>query len=54
MHYERLSGLLPEHCDGCGACSYVCPAGLDLAARVMEARESAGTIFLNWGDDDDA
>ena len=54
MHYERLVSLEPEACDGCGACSYVCPAGLDLAARVMEARESAGTIFLNWGDDDDA
>lgn len=54
MHYERLSGLLPELCDGCGACSYVCPAGRDVTARVMEARESSGTIFLNWGDEDDA
>lgn len=54
MHYERLVPLHPEECDGCGACSYVCPAGRDVAARVMEAREAHGTIFLNWGDDDDA
>ncbi|MCI8553640.1 MAG: 4Fe-4S dicluster domain-containing protein [Clostridiales bacterium] len=54
MHYERLSVLLPGECDGCGACSHVCPAGRDVAVRVMEAQDNAGTIFLNWGDDDDA
>ena len=54
MHYERLSTLLPTECDGCGACSYVCPAGRDVTTRVLEAQENAGTIFLNWGDDDDA
>ena len=53
MQYERLSGLLPEDCDGCGACSYVCPAGLDVTAKVLEARDARGTIFLKWGDGDD-
>ena len=54
MHYERLPSLLPEECDGCGACSYVCPAGRDVTAKVLEAGQTQGTIFLNWGDDDDA
>ena len=53
MQYERLSSLLPEECDGCGACSYVCPAGLDVTAKVLEARDAHGTIFLKWGDGDD-
>lgn len=54
MHYERLPSLLPEECDGCGACSYVCPGGTDVTAKVLEAGQTQGTIFLNWGDDDDA
>lgn len=54
MHYERLPALHPEECDGCGACSYVCPAGREVTARVAEANQTHGTIFLNWGDDDDA
>lgn len=54
MHYERLPSLRPEECDGCGACSYVCPAGRDVTAKVLEARQNKGTIFLNWGDEDDA
>lgn len=54
MHYERLVSLHPEECDGCGACSHVCPAGREVTARVLEAGQSHGTIFLNWGDDDDA
>ena len=54
MHYERLPALHPEECDGCGACSHVCPAGRDVTAKVLEARQTRGTIFLNWGDDDDA
>ena len=54
MHYERLASLHPEGCDGCGACSYVCPAGRDVAVRVQEAASTNGTIFFEWGDDDDA
>lgn len=53
MQYERLATLLAEECDGCGACSYVCPAGLDVTARVLEARDAHGNIFLDWGDSDD-
>lgn len=54
MHYERLVTLSAEECDGCGACSYVCPAGRDVTAKVLEAKLTRGTIFLNWGDDEDA
>lgn len=53
MQYERLPSLLPDACDGCGACSYVCPSGLDVAAKVLEARETKGTVYLKWGDGDD-
>lgn len=52
MHYERLQHLSPSDCDGCGACSYICPAGRDVAAEVAEAGQTKGTVFLNWGEDD--
>ena len=53
MHYERLQHLSPWECDGCSACSYVCPAGRPVAAEVLRAGEQHGTVFLNWGDDPD-
>lgn len=49
MHYERLAHLHADACDGCGACSYVCPAKRDVANAVLYAAQSDGTIFLNWG-----
>ena len=52
MHYERLQHLSPSDCDGCGACSYICPAGRDVAREVMEAGQTKGTMFLDWGEDD--
>ena len=52
MHYERLRHLDATECDGCAACSYVCPAGRDVAAEVLRAQESNGTMFLSWGDDE--
>lgn len=52
MHYERLQHLSPSECDGCGACSYICPAGRDVAAEVTEAGKTKGTMFLNWGEDE--
>lgn len=54
MHYERLASLLPEECDGCGACSYICPMGREVTAHVLEAGCTGGTMYLNWGDDEDA
>ncbi len=52
MHYERLQHLHPRECDGCSACSYVCPAGRPVASEVLRAGETNGTMFMNWGDDD--
>lgn len=52
MHYERLQHLYPSDCDGCGVCSYVCPAGRDVAQEVLEAGQTKGTMFLNWGEDE--
>ena len=52
MHYERLQHLSPEDCDGCGACSYICPAGRPVAAEVLRAGQTKGTVFLAWGEDD--
>ncbi len=52
MHYERLQHLHPQECDGCAACSYICPAGRPVAAEVLRAGETNGTMFMNWGDDD--
>ncbi len=53
MQYERLAPLLPEECDGCGVCSHVCPSGLDVTAKVLEARDAHGNIFVKWGDGDE-
>lgn len=53
MHYERLRHLSPQECDGCGLCSYICPSQRDVAAAVLAAGESSGTMFLDWGGDHD-
>ncbi len=52
MHYERLQHLSPQNCDGCAACSYVCPAGRDVAADVLRAGETGDTMLLTFGEDD--
>jgi electron transport complex protein RnfC len=52
MHYERLQHLHPERCDGCGACSFVCPASRDLMQAVQYAASTDGSIFLDWGGND--
>ncbi len=54
MHYARLRRLTPRLCDGCGICSYICPAGRDVAAAVLRAGETSGPVFLDWGGDDHA
>lgn len=53
MHYERLRHLAPEECDGCGLCSYVCPSQRDVTTAVLAAGESGGTMFLDWGGEQD-
>ncbi len=53
MHYERLQHLSPWECDGCNACSYVCPSGRPVADDVLRAGGTGGTMFLEWGGDRD-
>ena len=52
MHYERLQHLSAWECDGCGVCSYVCPAHRNVTLDVLRAGESGNTVFLHWGDED--
>ena len=52
MHYVRLMHLSPNDCDGCAACSYVCPAARDVVGDVLQAGQTKGTVFMNWGEDD--
>lgn len=47
MHYDRLPGLEATRCDGCGACSYVCPAKREVTAAVLQARDIQHTIFMD-------
>lgn len=54
MHYERLGSLSTHLCDGCNACSYICPCGIDLAAVVREAAATDNTISVDLEEDDDA
>ncbi len=53
MHYERLQHLSAWECDGCDACSYVCPSYRPVADDVLRAGETGGTMFLDWGGDSD-
>lgn len=53
MHYERLQHLSAWECDGCNACSYVCPSHRPVADDVLRAGETGGTMFLDWGGDGD-
>lgn len=54
MHYERLGSLSTDLCDGCNACSYICPCGIDLAAVVREAKTASAAISVELEEDDDA
>ncbi len=53
MQYDRLNSLHPEECDGCGACTWICPAGRDVMYAVLAASETDGPVFLNWGGNED-
>jgi Na+-translocating ferredoxin:NAD+ oxidoreductase subunit D len=37
---KKLKKLQPDLCDGCGHCSYVCPARIDLKGSVLRAKVS--------------
>ncbi len=54
MHYERLGALEASSCDNCGACSYVCPCGIDLASIITEARGTDSAILLELEEEFDA
>lgn len=54
MHYERLSSLCADECDGCGVCTFVCPCGLELAATVQQAGRSGNTMLLDLEEESDA
>ncbi len=53
MHYDELSSLHQEECDGCGACTWICPAGRDVMYALLSAGETDGPVFLNWGGNED-
>lgn len=38
---NRVKALQVELCDGCGHCSYVCPARIDLRSSILKAKGSA-------------
>ncbi len=54
MHYERLATLSASSCDRCGACSYICPSGIDLVNLVDEARCADSSLFVDLEEDADA
>lgn len=54
MHYERLASLSPQLCDGCNACSYICPCGIDLAAVIQEAKRVDNALSVDWEEDTNA
>jgi len=37
---KKLSKLKADLCDGCGHCSYVCPARIDLRGSILRAKSS--------------
>jgi Pyruvate/2-oxoacid:ferredoxin oxidoreductase delta subunit len=37
---KRLKQLKADFCDGCGHCSYVCPARIDLKGSILRAKSS--------------
>ncbi|MEM2914336.1 MAG: RnfABCDGE type electron transport complex subunit D, partial [Candidatus Bathyarchaeia archaeon] len=41
---ESLKKLRADLCDGCGNCSFVCPARIDLKAFVLRAKASLRTV----------
>jgi Na+-translocating ferredoxin:NAD+ oxidoreductase RnfC subunit len=40
--YDKAAKFRPDECISCGTCSYVCPGGRNLSARVKEAKMRTG------------
>jgi electron transport complex protein RnfD len=38
MNIDKLSKLNADYCDGCGHCTFVCPARIDLRAAVLRSK----------------
>ena len=38
MNIEKMSKLNTDYCDGCGHCTFICPARIDLRASVLRAK----------------
>ena len=47
--YSGIDAFHPSACDGCNACSYICPAKRNVSELVLEASTVAGVILFDWG-----
>ena len=50
--YMRLASLHPERCDGCNACSVICPAKRNISTVVQQAA-AHHTVVMKWRPEDD-
>lgn len=49
MQYRQLASLHPTDCDGCNACTYICPAKRNVSDMVLQAAKEAGVVLFDWG-----
>ncbi len=49
LQFSKLPALSVTDCDGCNACSVVCPANRPVSERVKQGIEESGRVLLNWG-----
>ena len=47
---RKIIHIDENKCDGCGACTFICPARRDIAASVREAGQVEHTIFVDLED----
>ncbi len=47
--FRMLPYLSPRDCDGCNACSVVCPANRPVADLVRQGTEESLRVMLHWG-----
>lgn len=52
--FEELAAYRAELCDGCGCCSFVCPAGCEVSAQVLSAADLGDAFEIEIGGAEDA
>ena len=49
LQFAKLPPLSPKECDGCNACTVVCPANRPVAELVAQGIKESDRVLIGWG-----